>query len=149
MHPFDIKTVLFAKHAQHVVLIHFPIALFIVGVLFDFLGQWMKHRLLAAAAYYNFLGAAISTIPVVTTGIVAWQWALEGQRLKGILLMHLVLGCLSSLLIWIVWLIHMRTQRRQGAVLPGYRLPLEAVAVLIVTLTGHLGGFLSGVNGPG
>ena len=149
MHPFDIKTALFAKHAQHVVMIHFPIALFIVGVLFDFLGQWTKHRLLAAAAYYNFLVAAISTIPVVITGIVAWQWALEGQRLKGILLMHLVLGCLSSLLIWIVWLIHMRTQRKQGAVLPGYRLPLEAVAVLIVTLTGHLGGFLSGVNGPG
>jgi hypothetical protein len=27
--PFDLRTLLFAKHAQHVVLIHFPIALFI------------------------------------------------------------------------------------------------------------------------
>jgi hypothetical protein len=26
--PFDIRTVLLAKHAQHVVLVHFPIALF-------------------------------------------------------------------------------------------------------------------------
>ena len=34
-------------------------------------------------------------------------------------------------------------------VLPRYRLPIEAVAVVIVALTGHLGGFLSGVNGPG
>jgi hypothetical protein len=25
--PFDLKTVVLAKHAQHVVLIHFPIAL--------------------------------------------------------------------------------------------------------------------------
>jgi hypothetical protein len=25
--PFDIKTAILAKHAQHVVLIHFPIAL--------------------------------------------------------------------------------------------------------------------------
>ena len=65
MHPFDIKTVLFAKHAQHVVLIHFPIALFMIGVLFDFdfLGQWKKQRLLAAAAYYNLLVAAIATTP--------------------------------------------------------------------------------------
>lgn len=149
MHPFDIKTVFFAKHAQHVVLIHFPIALFIIGVLFDFLAQWTNQRLLAAAAYCNLLVAAITTIPVLITGIVAWQWELEGQRLKGILLMHLVLGCLSSLLIWIVWLIHVRTQRKQGAVLPGYRLPIEAVAVAIVMLTGHLGGFLSGVNGQG
>jgi uncharacterized membrane protein len=149
LHPFDLKTVLLAKHAQHVVLIHFPIALFIIGVLFDFLGQWKKQRLLAAAAYFNLFVAALATIPVLITGILAWQWALEGQRLKGILLMHLVLGWLSSLLIWLVWFIHMRTQRKPGAVLPGYRLPIEAVAVVIVSLTAHLGGFLSGVNGPG
>ena len=149
MHPFDIKTVLLAKHAQHVVLIHFPIALFIIGVLFDFLAQWKKQRLLATAAYYNLLVAAVATIPVVVTGILAWQWELEGQKLKGILLMHLVMGCASSVLICMVWFIHMRTWRKQEEVLPGYRLPLEAVAVVVVALTGHLGGFLSGVNGPG
>ena len=149
MHPFDVKTVLFAKHAQHVVLIHFPIALFIIGVLFDFLAQWKNQRLLAAAVYYNLLVAAIATIPVVVTGILAWQWELEGQKLKGILLMHLVMGCLSTVLICGVWFIHARTRRKQQEVLPGYRLPIEAVAVVIVALTGHLGGFLSGVNGPG
>ena len=149
MHLFDLKTVLFAKHAQHVVLIHFPIALFIIGVLFDFLAQWKKQRVLAAAAYYNLLVAAIATIPVVITGIVAWRWELEGQKLKGILLMHLVMGCVSSVLIGVVWFIHRRSRRNQGEVLPGYRLPIEAVAVVIVALTGHLGGFLSGVNGPG
>ena len=149
MHPFDIKTVLLAKHAQHVVLIHFPIALFIIGVLFDFLAQWKKQRLLAAAAYYNLLVAAIATIPVVVTGILAWQWELEGQKLKGILLMHLVMGCASSVLIWVVLFIHRKTRRKQEQLLPGYRLPIEAVAVVIVALTGHLGGFLSGVNGPG
>jgi uncharacterized membrane protein len=149
LHPFDIKTVVFAKHAQHVVLIHFPIALFIIGVLFDFLGQWKKQRLLAAAAYYNLLVAAIATIPVVVTGILAWQWELEGQKLKGILLMHLLMGCVSSVLIFMVWFIHLRTRRKQEEALPGYRLPIEAVAVVMVALTGHLGGFLSGVNGPG
>jgi len=146
LHPFDIKTVILAKHAQHVVLIHFPIALFIVGVAFDFLAQWTKQRSLASVAYYNLFVAALTTIPVVITGIVAWQWELEGQRLKGILLMHLVLGCASRVLIWLVWLIHIRSKRRQGGVLPGYRLPIEGVAVAIVTVTGHLGGFLSGVN---
>lgn len=149
MHPFDIKTVFFAKHAQHVVLIHFPIALFIIGVLFDFLAHRTRRRVLAAAAYCNLFAAALATVPVLITGILAWQWELEGQRLKGILLMHLVLGVTSSLLIWIVWLIHVRTQRKPGAVLPGYRLPIEAVAVAILAVTGHLGGFLSGVNGPG
>jgi uncharacterized membrane protein len=149
MHPFDIKTIIFAKHAQHVVLIHFPIALFIIGVFFDFLAQWKRQRLLAVAAYYNLLVAAIATLPVVVTGILAWQWELEGQKLKGILLMHLVMGSVSSVLICVVWFIHMRTRWKHEEILPGYRLPIEAVAVVIVALTGHLGGFLSGVNGPG
>jgi uncharacterized membrane protein len=138
LHPFDIRTALLAKHAQHVVLIHFPIALFTTGVVFDSLAHWKKHRLLAATAYY----------PVLMTGLLAWQWQLEGQRRKGILLMHLVSGCVSSVLIWVVWLMHRRAEREDRSVAPRYRLPLEAAAVALVALTGHLGGFLSGVNGP-
>jgi uncharacterized membrane protein len=146
VNPFDIRTVVLAQHAQHVVLIHFPIALFITAVAFDYLAQWTKNRAVAAAAYFNLLLAAVSTVPAVATGVVAWLWALDGQRLHGILLMHLVLGCTSSVLIGLVWWIHWRVRRRPAESLPGYRLPLEAIAVLLVGLTGHLGGFLSGVN---
>ena len=94
------------------------------------------------------LVAAVSTVPVLATGLIAWQWALEGQKLKGILLMHLVLGCVSSVLSWLVFWIHCRARRHPEESLPNYRLLIEAVAVLLVGLTGHLGGFLSGVNGP-
>jgi uncharacterized membrane protein len=148
LNPFDIKAALLAKHAQHVVLIHFPIALFIAGVVFDFLAQSTKRRALAAVAYYNLLGAAISAIPVVATGILAWRFELEGQKLKGVLLMHLVLGCASALLIWIAYGLHVRARRQLADGIPVFRLGLETVAVAIVGLTGHLGGFLSGVNGP-
>src|SRR6201993_3166976 len=103
VNPFDLKTTLLAKHAQHVVLIHFPIALFLAAVAFDFIASWTKRRGLADAAYYNLLGAALSTLPVLATGILAWQFQLEGQKLKGILLLHLVLACVSSVMIWLVW----------------------------------------------
>lgn len=146
--PFDPKTVLFAKHAQHVVLIHFPIALFITGVAFDLVAQWTKRRNLAAAAYYNLLVAAVSTLPVLVTGILAWQFQLERQKLKGILLLHLVFAVVSSVLIWLVWWVHFRGRRREVA-LPNYRFLIEFVAVFTISVTGHLGGFLSGVNGPG
>jgi uncharacterized membrane protein len=146
--PFDIKTILLAKHAQHVVLIHFPIALFIVGVTFDVVAQWTKRRGLAEVAYYNLLVAAISTVPVVATGILAWQFALEGQKVKGILLQHIVLASASTVLIWLAWWIHFRG-RRTEIQLPTFRIPLELLGVAVITLTGHLGGFLSGVNGPG
>jgi uncharacterized membrane protein len=148
LNPFDPKAVLLAKHAQHVVLIHFPIALFITAVAFDAVGQWVQKPGLTHAAYYNLFVAAGSTIPVLATGIFAWQFQLEGQKLKGILLIHLVLAVVSSAIIWLAWWLHFRAQRTSRA-LPGYRLPIELAGILIVALTGHLGGFLSGVNGPG
>jgi uncharacterized membrane protein len=148
LHPFDLKTVFLAKHAQHVVLIHFPIALFIAAVAFDLIAQWTKRPGVSDAAYFNLLLAAISTVPVLATGVLAWQFQLEGQKLKGILLLHVILACASSVMIWLVWWVHFRA-RRQKAPLPGYRLAIEFLAVGFVVLTAHLGGFLSGVNGPG
>jgi uncharacterized membrane protein len=148
VNPFDLKTVLLAKHAQHVVLIHFPIALFITAAAFDLAAQWTRRRSWADAAYYNLVVAAASTLPVLATGVFAWQFQLEGQKLKGILLLHLVLGCVSSGMIWLVWWLHFR-ERRRSRTLPGYHLAIEFLGVGIIALTGHLGGFLSGVNGPG
>jgi uncharacterized membrane protein len=148
VNPFDLKTALLAKHAQHVVLIHFPIALFITAVAFDLIAQWTKRHSLADAAYYNLLVAAISTFPVLTTGLLAWQFQLEGQKLKGTLLLHMVLAFASSVMIWLVWWVHFRSRQRAVS-LPSYRLAIEFLAVGFVALTGHLGGFLSGVNLPG
>jgi uncharacterized membrane protein len=147
VNPFDLKTALLAKHAQHVVLIHFPIALFITAVAFDSVAQWTKSRGLAQAAYYNLLAAAISTVPVLVTGVLAWQFQLEGQKLKSILLLHLVLACVSTVMIWLMWWVHFRARRRT-VYLPSYRLAVELLAVAIVAVTGHLGGFLSGVSLP-
>jgi uncharacterized membrane protein len=148
VNPFDPKTVFLAKHAQHVVLIHFPIALLVAAVGFDFIAHWTKRNGAADAAYYNLLVATISTVPVLATGLLAWQFQLEGQKLKGILLLHLVLACVSSVLIWLVWWVHFRA-RWQQTPLPKYRLMFEFLTVGMVALTAHLGGFLSGVNGPG
>jgi len=151
VHPFDLKSALLAKHAQHVVLIHFPIALFLMGVVFDLMARWTtkttKKATLAAGARLNLLAAAVLVVPTIATGIVAWQWQLAGQKLKGLLLLHLVLGCASSLLICLVAWVHFR--RRRASVLPGWYLPLELLIALVVALTAHLGGFLSGVNAPG
>ena len=144
--PFDIKTVLLAKHAQHVVVIHFPIALCIAGVVFDVLGRWFKKQPLLAAAYYNLMGAALFTLPAVITGILAWRWALEGQRLAGLLL-HLLAGSLSSALLWAVAILHFRSRRKREATPGNYSLVLEGCVVVMVIVTAHLGGFLSGANG--
>jgi len=143
VNPFDPKTILLAKHAQHVVLVHFPVALLLTAVGFDLASEWLKKPALAVVARYNLAVAAVATIPVIVTGLLAWQWQLEGHKLRGILLQHLVLGGLSSVLIWLTWWMHTRAKSRT------YRLPVELLAALVVAATAHLGGFLSGVNIPG
>jgi len=70
MNPFDLKAALLARHAQHVVLIHFPIALFFTSVSFDVLALYKGNRALATAAYYNLLAAALSVWPAACTGIL-------------------------------------------------------------------------------
>lgn len=147
MNPWDPHAAIFARHAQHVVLIHFPIALFIAGVAFDLIATWTRRKDLASVAYWDFCGALLAAVPAALTGLLAWQWELEGRRLKGILLMHLVFGCTSVALIAAVWWVH-RNYRRIGDKLPASRWVLEALAVAVVAMTGHLGGFLSGVNHP-
>jgi len=102
------------------VLIHFPIALFIIGVLFDFLSQWKNQRLLAAAAYYNLLVAAIATYLVshrnsrVAVGAGGAKTEKASFDASGA-------GCVSTVLIWVVWSIHTKTRRKQQAVC---RIPL-------------------------
>jgi len=146
MHPLDLKAALFASHAQHVVLVHFPIALFIIAFFFDALAQRLNRHELAEAAYCNLLASAVFTVPSILTGLIAWQWALEGHKLKGILLYHLVSALCSGVVILLSWLLHFRV-RRKAVTAPSWRLVLELIGVLLLIITGHLGGFLSGVNG--
>ena len=146
MNPFDWRSLLFARHAQHVVLIHFPIALYIAGVALDVAGSRLGRRNLPEAAYCNFSLAAAFAIPAAATGLVAWQWQLEGQKLKGVLLEHLIAGLAAAAGIVMTWLILFRARQRNHAA-PPVRFLLEAAGMTALMVAGHLGGFLSGVNG--
>jgi uncharacterized membrane protein len=146
VNPFDWRTVLLAKHAQHVVLIHFPIALFITGVTLDLLSRGKRESQLASAAFLNISIAAAMVVPTVLTGLLAWQFALEGKRLKGLLLFHVVAASIAAMLVIVSWGIHWRSRKSRSPALPRFRIPVELCGLVVITLTAHLGGFLSGVN---
>lgn len=148
MNPFDLKTALMAKHAQHVVLVHFPIALFLAGAAFDVAARWGKmagqRLMLAAAARLNMLVAAAFAVPTLISGLLAWQLLFEGKKLKGWLLLHLTLGSVAVVLIFVIGCMHLRWRKR--LMLPRFWVALEVVTAGVVVLTAHAGGFLSGVN---
>jgi uncharacterized membrane protein len=146
VNPFDIRTIVLARHAQHVVLIHFPIALFIAAVGLDLFSQGKRASHLASAAYLNLSIAAVSVFPVFGTGLLAWQFVLDGKRIKGLLLWHLLAASAAALLVIGSWWVHWRARKSESVSLPQYRIPIELLGVAAIVLTAHLGGFLSGVN---
>lgn len=141
IHAFDPRTVFLARHAQHVVLIHFPIALFLIGVLFDLVSRLKRDDRMGTAAQVNLTAAAICIVPAYLTGLLAWHFALDGQRLHGVLLYHLGLASATMALVITAWWLRSRTQSR-----PLISLAVELAGVLSISLTAHLGGFLTGVN---
>ncbi|HEY2102431.1 MAG TPA: DUF2231 domain-containing protein [Chthoniobacterales bacterium] len=146
MNPFDLKAALLAKHAQHPVIIHFPIALFIISVAFDLLAIWKRDPALVKAAYYNLVAAALTAPVAIATGLTAWQWQLEGAKLKGNLLLHLVFALSASGMIWFLcgWRFRERKfpERRPGIIY----ISLALGTVLLIAIAGHLGGIVSGVE---
>lgn len=145
--PFDLKAALLAGHAQHPVIIHFPIALFIASAVFEALAIWRKRAILASVAFYNLVGAALTVPVAIATGLGAWRWQLEGAALKGTLRLHLISALTSASLIFILcW---MRSRIRAKNTLPGIAyFATTLLALIAITLTGHLGGILSGVETP-
>lgn len=140
--PFDLRSVLLARHAQHVVLIHFPIALFLMGVLFDLISRVKRDDRLGAVAQVNLAAAAICIVPAYLTGLLAWHFALDGQRLHGVLLYHVALASATMVLVIATWWVRSRNQSR-----PIVAILVELAGALSISLTAHFGGFLSGVNG--
>ena len=149
MNPFDLRAALLAKHAQHPVIIHFPIALFIASLAFDFLAIWRRNPALATVAYYNLLAAAMMTPLAIASGLAAWQWQLEGARLKGNLLLHMVFALSASGMILVLcgWRVrqHGTSKGPPGRVY----FALALGTFVLITLAGHLGGILSGVESAG
>src|SRR5213595_3573041 len=137
--PFDLKAALFAGHAQHPVIVHFPIALFIASAVFDILAIWRKKPILAAVGYFNLVGAAITVPLAIATGLGAWHWQLEGATLKGNLRLHLICALTSATLIIFLW--WMRCRLRALGRPPGLTyFAVTFLALMVITLTGHLGG---------
>jgi len=145
--PFDLKAALLAGHAQHPVIIHFPIALFITSAAFELVAVWRKQPLFATVAYYNLLGAALTLPLAIATGLGAWRWQLEGATLKGNLRLHLVFALTTAAII--IALYWKRFRLRSKGQQPGVAyFALMTFGLLMITLTGHLGGILSGVEMP-
>jgi uncharacterized membrane protein len=142
--PFTLKAMLFPKHAQHPILIHFPIALFVISLLFDLLGARRNDGTLRAAGFYNLVVAAVSAYAAAGSGLLARQFLYGGAALTGYLLYHLLLGIGLTLLLTLLAWMRVRQRSPEQPVSRAY-VALALLGLILIIITGHLGGILSGV----
>jgi uncharacterized membrane protein len=133
---------------SHVVLVHFPIALFLIAALGELLAAITKLAWLKGGSRFMLLAAAASGVVSAASG-----WAQAGSEhysgaLGSVLEWHRWAGTGSALLIGGCWLLREALERRPDWRAGLYAYPgLLALTALLVGLTGHLGGTL--VHGVG
>ena len=145
--PFSPSSIFLARHAQHPVIVHFPIALFIVSLVLDFVAWAKGESQWAWAAKLNLQIAAGTSLLTIASGLLAWRLKFGGVTLSGILLYHLVGGLAFAAAAWAMLAIRKRRGEPSTPGVASWYLGLAGFGLFAVVVTGHLGGVLSGVAG--
>jgi uncharacterized membrane protein len=96
----------------HPAVIHFPIALVVVSLLFDLLGRWLNKESLRGAAFWCLLGALLGGAAAAASGYFDYSRAALGDTSRYVQF-HMYIGwvlvaCVIVLTIW-RWRIFART----------------------------------------
>lgn len=129
---------LLPKNAFHPAVVHFPIALFIAGLLLDLIGLWRNQKTLLFAGWYNLVLAAVSGVVAVLTGFVSLF--LLRIPLTGIMRNHMLLAIGAAFIMWMM--VALRVYRHEQMNIP-IRILYAALAVAglaMIAYAGHLGG---------
>jgi uncharacterized membrane protein len=126
------------KNGYHPAIVHFPIALFIAGLILDFIGMIRQDKTLLLAGWYNIVLAAITSLGGILSGVFAM--ALMKLPYRGLIFEHMLYAAGSTVAIWIM--VGMRLHRHEKMNLPArlvYYL-LAAGCLFTISWAGHLGG---------
>ncbi|HEY3330440.1 MAG TPA: DUF2231 domain-containing protein [Capsulimonadaceae bacterium] len=131
--PFGIP-----DYAFHPAIVHFPIALFIGGLVLDFLGYLKKDKPLLFAGWFNLALAATSALGAVASGFAAMMFM--KLPLEGLIAKHMLLAMIVTVMMWAMFGLraHQHESMRAPARIAYYFLAL--LTFVLVSYVGHLGG---------
>lgn len=120
----------------HVLALHLPIALIVVGVLLDWVARRDRHRQLSAAAPFLWGAAALSAVLTVALGYMHFA---EGGFTGPTASAHRFFGTTVAVLCVTIWWLSARRPMLYRTI----NVVTGLVLLLLVTMTGHLGGNLT------
>jgi uncharacterized membrane protein len=132
------KKSIIPKNAFHPAIVHFPIALFLGGILLDAVGYRRRNTTLLWAGWYNLLFASITTFAALISGYVATLFM--KIPIAGLIQEHMIYALGSTVLMWaMVGIRARRHEKLQGGLL-GVYFAIALVSVFLISWSGHLGG---------
>jgi uncharacterized membrane protein len=130
-----------AGHPIHPMLIPFPIALWVFSLVADILYLWRDNPGWAWVAFWTLLAGCLGAVAAAIFGIVDY-FAIKDKEVLKTAAWHARLNALAFLLFIASW--YLRTDRGSDMVGNSLKIPiaLSVVGVLVVTVSGWLGGEL-------
>jgi uncharacterized membrane protein len=132
------KKPLVPKNAYHPAIVHFPIALFIAGLLLDFIGYRTKKEALLQAGWYNLLFAAITCFGALVSGYAATLFM--HLPITGIIKQHVITALAGTAIMWIMVVLRARRHKQMSLKLRVAYYLVAIVGLVLVSYSGHLGG---------
>lgn len=129
---------LIPKNFFHPAVVHFPIALFIGGLMLDFFGFVFKRKELLLGGWYNIVMGVITSMGGIVTGFGA-MW-IQKVPFRGVIFQHMILALISVVLMIIM--ISLRLHKHEKMHLPS-RIIYYVLAIacfVLISYAGHLGG---------
>ena len=126
----------------HAFLVHFPIVLFPLAVIFELIGLYKSREDLRGLGWYFHIATTVFVTGAIATGILAKE-NLTGQQLRHIILeAHEVLALLFSIMIFALFLYRIARRGKLNSQKIGLYQIFMFLALIILFVTGHFGGML-------
>jgi uncharacterized membrane protein len=125
-------------NAFHPAIVHFPIALFIGGLILDFLGMLRKNKTLLAAGWYCIVMAAIASVGAIISGIGAMT--LLKLPYRGLIFSHLTFAVGAAAIMWIMVALRVDRHEQMNVRMRVVYYLLALSCLTLISWAGHLGG---------
>jgi uncharacterized membrane protein len=126
------------KNGYHPAIVHFPIALFIGGLILDFLGMVRKNQTLLAAGWYCIVMAAISSVGALVSGALAMS--LLKLPYRGLIFEHLSFAVGATAIMWILVALRVDRHEKMNVRMRLVYYVLATACLAMISWAGHLGG---------
>lgn len=124
----------------HPLVVHLPIGILLIGFLFEWLGQTQRFRKLKSAVQPILLFGALSAVAACVTGYLLSQ---EGGYAERILSTHQYLGIATATSACLLYFFRKRIYKGNKMKRKRARLALFSLVIILLSITGHLGGSLT------